>query len=153
MSRFLIATMVMGMIIANFAKHHSYPFHEIEGMEWPVLSIFFVLAGASLDFLSLKTIGLLGFAYMGLRCLGKIIGGYFGGKIGKCSPLINRWLGLAMLPHAGAALGMALVAANLFPQCSDALISLVICATIIFEVAGRLFTKKALEQTEHTGQK
>jgi len=26
------------------------------------------------------------------------------GGIGHCPPVMNRWLGLAMLPHAGAAL-------------------------------------------------
>jgi Kef-type K+ transport system membrane component KefB len=145
---FLIASMVMGMMIANFAKHHSYAFHEIEGMEWPVLSIFFVLAGASLDLFSLQTIGLLGFSYIGLRCLGKIVGAYYGGKIGKCDPQTNRWLGFAMLPHAGAALGMALVAGNYFPQYGEALLSVVICAIIIFEVVGPLFTKVALERTD-----
>ena len=145
---FLIATMIMGMMVANFAKHHSYPVHEIEGMEWPVLSVFFVLAGASLDLFTLQTIGVLGLSYIGFRCLGKIIGGYYGDKIGKCDPQTNRWLGFAMLPHAGAALGMALVAANYFPQYSEVLLSVVICATIIFEVLGPLFTKVALERTD-----
>ena len=149
---FLIATMIMGMMVANFAKHHSYPFHEIEGMEWPVLSVFFVLAGASLDLFTLQTIGVLGSCYIGFRCLGKIVGGYFGGKIGKCAPKINRWLGLAMLPHAGAALGMALVAANYFPQYGEVLLSVVICATIIFEVLGPLFTKLALERADKPQQ-
>jgi len=140
--------MIMGMMVANFAKHHSYPVHEIEGMEWPVLSLFFVLAGASLDLFTLQTIGVLGLSYIGFRCLGKIIGGYYGDKIGKCDPQTNRWLGFAMLPHAGAALGMALVAANYFPQYSEVLLSVVICATIIFEVLGPLFTKVALERTD-----
>ena len=39
---FLIASMVMGAVIANLAKHHEYPFHEIENIEWPFMVIFFV---------------------------------------------------------------------------------------------------------------
>jgi len=101
---FLVASMVMGMFIANLAKHHEFAFHEIEGLEWPVLSVFFVLAGASLYFVSLRLIGVAGFAYIALRIVGKVIGGYLGGGIGHCPPVMNRWLGLAMLPHAGAAL-------------------------------------------------
>jgi len=69
-----------------------------------VLSVFFVLAGASLYFVSLRLIGVAGFAYIALRIVGKVIGGYLGGGIGHCPPVMNRWLGLAMLPHAGAAL-------------------------------------------------
>lgn len=29
---FLIAAMVLGAVVANFAKHHEYPFHAIEGI-------------------------------------------------------------------------------------------------------------------------
>jgi Kef-type K+ transport system membrane component KefB len=46
---YLIASMVMGVVIANVARHHEYPFHAIEGIEWPFMVIFFVLAGASLE--------------------------------------------------------------------------------------------------------
>ena len=42
---FLIASMVMGATIANLARHHEYPFHAIEGIEWPFLVIFFTVAG------------------------------------------------------------------------------------------------------------
>jgi len=38
---FLIAAMTMGAVIANFAKHHEYPFHAIEGIEWSFMVIFF----------------------------------------------------------------------------------------------------------------
>lgn len=45
---FLIASIVMGAVVTNFARHHEYPFHEIENVEWPFMTIFSVLAGASL---------------------------------------------------------------------------------------------------------
>ena len=144
--RFLIATMVMGIMIANFAKHHQYPFHEIEGMEWPVLSIFFVLAGASLELATLKTLGVVGLTYIGFRCIGKVAGGYIGGKVGQCKPNINNWIGLAMFPHAGAALGMALVASGYIPQYSEILLSVVISATIFFEIIGPVLAKMALRR-------
>ena len=38
---FLIATMVMGSVVANLAKHHEYPFHAIEDIESPFMAIFF----------------------------------------------------------------------------------------------------------------
>jgi len=45
---YLIASIVMGAVVTNFARHHEYPFHEIENVEWPFMTIFSVLAGASL---------------------------------------------------------------------------------------------------------
>lgn len=144
---FLIATMVMAMMIANFASHHEYAFNEIEGMEWPVLSIFFVLAGASLDLSSLATVGVLGIAYIGLRILGKILGGLLGGSVGGCDAGTSRWLGLAMLPHAGAAMGMALVTIEYFPAYRDTVLTVIICATIVFEIIGPILARIALLRT------
>ena len=74
---FIIAAMLMGATIANFAKHHEYPFHEIENIEWPFMVIFFILAGASLEFSSLNGIGLVGIAYYCLAQCGKNSGGLF----------------------------------------------------------------------------
>jgi hypothetical protein len=45
---FLIASMVMRAVIANLAKHHEYPFHAMEGIDWPFMVMFFVLAGATI---------------------------------------------------------------------------------------------------------
>jgi Kef-type K+ transport system membrane component KefB len=69
---FLIAAMVMGATIANLAKHHERPFHAIEGVEWPFLLLFFVLAGASFEISALKDFGFIGAAYVVFRVIGKI---------------------------------------------------------------------------------
>ncbi|MBE0575576.1 MAG: hypothetical protein IH613_06730 [Desulfuromonadales bacterium] len=44
---FLLSSMVMGVVVVNLAKHHARPFNAIEGIEWPFLTLFFVLSGAS----------------------------------------------------------------------------------------------------------
>ena len=105
-----------------------------------------MLAGASLELATLKTLGLIGLSYIGFRSIGKVLGGYIGGKLGRCQPHINNWIGFAMFPHAGAALGMALVAANYFPQYSEILLSVVISATIFFEIIGPVLAKMALKR-------
>ena len=69
-----------------------------------------------------------------------------GGQIGQCTPDINNWIGFAMFPHAGAALGMALVASDYFPQYSEILLSVVISATIFFEIVGPVLAKMALQR-------
>ena len=68
---FLIASIVMGSLITNLAKHHDYPFHEIEDIEWIFLIIFFTLAGASLSLNALTTIGLIGITYIICRIIRK----------------------------------------------------------------------------------
>jgi Kef-type K+ transport system membrane component KefB len=147
---FLIASMVMGATIANFSRHFEYSFHEIENIEWPFMVIFFVLAGASLEFSSLQHIGVLGLVYIVSRVLGKVLGIAFGSYICCASSEIRHWMGIALLPQAGVAIGMALVASNQFPEYRQLLLSTVIATTILFEVIGPVFTRLALRHTRQS---
>lgn len=143
---FLIAAMVLGATIANLAKHHEYPFHAIEGIEWPLMAIFFVLAGASLDLGVVNAIGLLIVVFIIFRIVGKIAGAYIGARICAADATTQRWMGIAILPQAGAAMGMALVASNQFPEYQQTLLSVVISTTIFFEIIGPIFTRLALQK-------
>ena len=55
-----------------------------------------------------------------------------------------------MLPQAGAAMGMALVASGQFPEFRQVLLSVVISSTILFELVGPIFTRKALSKYSNT---
>ena len=144
---FLLAGMVAGAIVVNMASHHTRPFHEIEHIEWPFMILFFVLAGASLELESLNGIGLIGLAYIGLRILGRVLGGWLGGFLANTEPVHRRWIGAALLPQAGVALGMALVAANYFPDLKEALLAVTVGTVIAFEVLGPILTFMALRKT------
>lgn len=149
---FLIAPMVMGAVITHFARHHEYPFHAIEGIEWPFLAIMFVLAGATLELDALAALGLLGATYSVCRTAGKILGGYLGGALSGARPATRRWIGLALLPHAGVEIGMALVAANAFLDHAQTLLSVVVAATVIFELVGPVLTRLALVRAQRSAR-
>ena len=143
---FLITAMTMGSVITNFAKHHEYPFHEIEGIEWPFMLIFFVLAGSSLEFSTLNNIGLIGIVYIISRSLGKYMGSMLGCHLGHCDRSTTKWMSIALLPQAGVAIGMALVASVHFPEYRQTLLSVTISTTIFFEIIGPVFTRYALKR-------
>jgi len=144
---FLIASMVMGATIRGFAEHHEHAFHEIENVEWPFMVIFFVLAGASLEVSAALNIGLLGTVYIFARIVGKITGAAIGGNYGGVDAITQRWMGIALLPQAGVAIGMALVAGSKFPEYRQIILPLVICTTVIFELLGPLCTRLAIKRT------
>jgi Kef-type K+ transport system membrane component KefB len=147
---FILSAMVMGAVVTNLARHHKRPFHAIEGIEWPFLVLFFVLAGASLeiDALWVAGVGLIG--YVALRVLGRLLGAWLGGALCDVDPAQRWWMGLAMLPQAGVALGMALVAAQRLPELGEIIIPVVVGATVIFELAGPVFTRMALRRAGET---
>jgi Kef-type K+ transport system membrane component KefB len=142
----LLAAIVMGTTVANLAKHHRRPFHAIEGVEWPLLTLFFILAGASLEMNSLVASGILGGAYMVLRIAGKIAGGWLTGRSLGMSHAESTLTGAALLPQAGVAVAMALAASQALPELGNLLLTVTLASTVVFELIGPLVTRYALRQ-------
>lgn len=149
---YLIAGMVAGTIVANLARHHDRAFHEIEHVQWPFLILFFVLAGASLKLGVLADLGLVGGAYVALRIMARVGGGWLGGALGAVSVAQRPWIGMALLPQAGVAVGMALIAAQEFPEHRDLILSLTIGTTVIFEILGPIAVLWSVRRVQaHSG--
>ena len=144
---FLLAAITMGAVIANFARHHEYPFHEIENIERPFMALFFILAGASLELGLLSEIGLVGAIYFTARAAGKLAGSWLGATLSQAQPAVRNWMGLALLPQAGVAIGMALLISNRFPEYRQMILSIVISTTVVFEIVGPVFTRMALRKS------
>ena len=149
---FLLAAMIMGATVANLASHHERPFHAIEGIEWPFLIIFFVLAGASLEIRSLADIGVVGIGYVGFRFAGRLLGGWLGCLTNRADSAKMGFMGLALMPQAGVALGMSLVAVQRIPETKEIILPVVIAATVLFEIVGPILTRFSLVRTGETGQ-
>ncbi len=149
---YLLAGIVLGACIVNLAQHHNRPFHEIEHIEWPFMVFFFVLAGASVELDIILEIGLIGAGYILLRIFGRLIGAWIGAKLSNAEKLHARWLGWALMPQAGVALGMAIVAANQFPANGQTILAVTVGATVIFELFGPFLTMLALSKVGEAGQ-
>jgi Kef-type K+ transport system membrane component KefB len=150
---FLLACVVLGAWVANEAKHPLEPFHELERIEWPFMIVFFVLAGATMRPETFLGLGGAGVAYVLLRAAGRVGGAALAPGAG---PIARRWLGLALMPQAGVAIGMALITAQRFPELGHTVLPVVIGATVFFELIGPLLTRLALaragEIPESSGQ-
>lgn len=150
---FILAAMVMGATTANLAPEHRHrPFHAIRHIERPFLVVFFVATGAALDPASLPAVGWLGLGYLTLRVVGRIAGGWLGALLGGATPAARRWTGVSLLPQAGVALGVALVAAERRPELADTLLAVVIGATVVFELIGPVIARTALIRTGEAGR-
>ncbi len=143
---FLTASMVLGATVANLARHHRRPFHAIEGIRWPFMILFFVFAGASLNVGSLSALGGVLLVYVLLRILGRLVGAELGGRFVDEDRKTRHWMGIALLPQAGVALGMALVVSERIPEVGQEVLQVAIAATVIFELLGPIATRIALER-------
>lgn len=141
----LLASMIAGCLVANLSYHHTRSFQEIEHIEWPFLVFFFVLSGASIDLYKADDAILLTLAYIVLRLTGRVLGGYLAVVFSRAKhKALPRNIGLALTPQAGVAIGMALLAAERFPEFSDSILPVVVASTIIFELIGPVLVKRVL---------
>ncbi len=143
---FLLTAMVLGATVVNLAKHHEQAFHEIEDIEWPFMVLFFILIGASVPSINWTTIVPLTILYMVLRTVSRIAGGWIGAKLSGSNPLTANWVGLALMPQAGVANGMALIAASHFPSVGLMLLPVVVLSTVFFELVGPVCTRTSLHR-------
>lgn len=147
---FLIVGMTAGAVIANLAQHHKRAFHEIENFQWPFMILFFILAGASLHLDGLTALGWIGLVYVIARTLARFFGGLLGGSLAKLPAIEQRWIGIAMLPQAGVAIGMALVASQQLPEFGDQILTLTVATTVVFEIFGPIGTLLALRHASRS---
>jgi len=110
------------------------------------MTVFFVFAGASLELETLATIGAAGAVYILCRALGKYMGAWVGDYLSRSGQNNRQWMGVALLPQAGVAIGMALVASHRFPEYRQIMLPIVIASTIVFEIIGPIFTRMAIHR-------
>ncbi len=147
---FLIAGMVVGAVIVNLAAHHTKAFNEIAHVQWPFVVLFFILAGASLDIAVARTLGAIGLGFIVLRIVARGLGGWIGARLTHEPQRLRVWYGIALLPQAGVAIGMALIAAQRFPDWGAQIIALTIGTTVVFEILGPVATLFAIRRTAGT---
>ncbi len=147
----LLSAMTMGVVVANLARHHTRPFRAIEGIEWPFMVLFFVLSGASVQVEALGSAAGLTVAYVALRTAGRWLGGWLGAQTERDGETLGT-VGPALLPQAGIAIGMALVASQRMPEHGDAILTATIAGTVVFEAVGPLLTRWSLVGSGETQQ-
>lgn len=140
----LLVCMVTGTIFCNICETSEELMARIERWTAPLNMLFFILSGAELNLTVLANpmVILIGVVYIIFRSVGKIGGAYASCRMEKTTPVIQRYLGITLLPQAGVALGMALTAANL----SDGQMvrSVVLFSVLVYELVGPTLTKWSL---------
>jgi len=84
--------------------------------------------------------------YLAVRVAGRVLGAALGGHLSLAPPEIRCWMGLAMLPQAGLAIGIALLASQRFPDAADVILPVVLGSTVVFELLGPVATRWTLQR-------
>jgi len=145
----LLAGMAAGFTIVNRDARDVRFFRTLNAFEGPVYVLFFTLAGAHLDLTSLPAVGLIGVSFFLCRILGKISGARIGAFLAKASEPIKKYLGLALLPQAGVAIGLlVLVQSDSGLSLFSSIITPVVLASVVLaEIFGPVWVRFALEKS------
>ena len=142
----LLVCMMTGTIFCNICDTSEELMDRVDGWTMPLNILFFVISGAELDLKVLiqPTTLLIGVIYIIARSAGKYYGADLSCRLTKCGPKITSNLGITLLPQAGVALGMAVMASTL--PGGDRIRNVVLFAVLIYELVGPALTKMALNR-------
>ena len=143
----LVASLAVGATMANLSGKSRRLFAALSRTDPPLYVIFFVLAGADLDLSLLPSLGLLGLVYVLCRATGKLAGARLAAKRTRFPEPVQRLLGMSIFAQAGLAVGLVLVTRERFPDIAPTVTTVVLGAVIVFEIAGPLSARFALDRS------
>lgn len=149
----LLGCMSMGTVYINITDDEKL-FKQLNYFTPPILLLFFVRSGLSfkLDALvnasaAVGTTPLLvvGVVYFFTRILGKYAGAFLGCKLVKKPKETTNYLGLALIPQAGVAIGLAALGARtLGGETGVALETVILASSVLYELVGPACAKLSL---------
>lgn len=149
----LLGCMSMGTVYINISDDDNL-FKQLNYFSPPILLLFFVRSGLSFDLNALLApsgaIGgvsllLIGVLYFITRIAGKYVGAFIGCLCVKKPSSTRNYLGLALIPQAGVAIGLAVLGARtLGGETGNALQTIILASSVLYELIGPACAKLSL---------
>ena len=143
----LLTNIMMGATLANFRVYANRSFSAVNDFVPIFYILFFTLAGASLNISILYQVGWIGAFYIAARATGKILGAFFGAKIVKAEPQIQKYLGFALLPQGGISIGLSVIVMQELPQYAVLMTTIIMASVLFYETLGPIFAKIAISKS------
>ena len=140
----LLSCMVFGAVYIN-VTHDKVIYRQINAFKPPILSLFFVVSGMNLDVKALSAFGSIGVVYFLVRIVGKYAGAFLGCAATGMDRSSRNYLGLALIPQAGVAIGLAHLGRRILPaQYGNLLMTIILASSVLYELIGPGCAKLAL---------
>ena len=149
----LLGCMSMGTVYINISDDEKL-FKQLNYFTPPILLLFFVRSGLNfqLDALVNTTTAVgttpllvIGVVYFVVRIVGKYSGAWLGCEMVKKPKKVRNYLGLALIPQAGVAIGLAAMGARtLGGEMGVALETVILASSVLYELVGPACAKLSL---------
>lgn len=163
----ILTPMIAGAVVTNLINKECYVLEEktIRFFVPPIMISFFTIAGATLQFDVVIAAGGLGLVYILGRTFGKMFGSYVGTSMVKSSPSVKKYLGTALLPQSGVAIGLSIAAYNAIRtvnlEYATTIQNVILASVLVFGLIGPVLVKVSfikagesrLEEHKHIREK
>ena len=149
----LLGCMSMGTVYINVTDDDKL-FKQLNYFSPPILLLFFVRSGLNFRLDALVNAGsavgavpllVVGVVYFLVRIAGKYAGAFIGCLSVKKPPKVRNYLGLALIPQAGVAIGLAALGARtLGGETGIALETIILASSVLYELIGPACAKLSL---------
>ncbi|MBE5856674.1 MAG: cation:proton antiporter [Lachnospiraceae bacterium] len=149
----LLGCMSMSTVYVNLTDDDKL-FKQLNYFSPPLLLLFFVRSGVSFDLDSLVhasgAVGatpllVIGVLYFVVRIVGKYVGAFVGCALAGKNKKVRDYLGLALIPQAGVAIGLAALGARtLGGETGNALQTIILASSVLYELIGPACGKLSL---------
>ncbi|MBQ8005171.1 MAG: cation:proton antiporter, partial [Clostridia bacterium] len=150
----LLGCMMIGAVYTNLAEDNKL-FLQLGYFTPPLLLLFFVRSGLNFDLSALlgssSSVGIaplwaVSIFYFLIRMIGKYGGSFLGCALAGKGSKVKKYLGMAMFPHAGVAIGLATMGARaLGGEIGSLLQTIILASSIMYELVGPVCAKFALQ--------
>lgn len=149
----LLGCIAMGMVYINITDDDKL-YKQLNYFSPPIMLLFFVRSGLNLQIDSLFSptgnsgavpIILIAILYFFVRMVGKYAGAFLGCLTTRIPASTRNYLGLALIPQAGVAIGLAAMAARtLGGEVGENLQTIILSSSILYELIGPACAKLSL---------
>lgn len=148
----LLGCMSMGMVYINVSNDDKF-FKQMNYFAPPILLLFFVRSGLNFKLDALFSSSMMGsvplivvgLLYFFVRIIGKYGGAFIGCATVKKDKNVRNYLGLALIPQAGVAIGLAAMGARtLGGSMGQELETIILASSVLYELIGPALAKLSL---------
>jgi PTS system fructose-specific IIC component len=157
----LLSCLFLGLLLANATPDKEEIGHAVfENFEYAIYAVFFTVAGMELRFRYLIPAGAVAGAMFAGRLLGKLGAAYLSMRIAGATDRIRKFLGIALIPQAGLAVGLMLLvtedpafgASAAVRAERDTFLAVVLTVVLFNELVGPILTRAALVRSGDFGK-
>ncbi len=151
----LLSALFLGVVAANLAPEKEElgvrPFADFEGA---ILAVFFTMAGMHLQLDHLVPLWEIVLLLFASRLIGKILAASLAMRLADATARMRRYLGLALLPQAGVAIGLILLVQEdpALAGIRDVFLTAGLTMVALNEIVGPILTRFALVGSGEAGK-